>query len=500
MAQFNFLGEVLRYRTEPDGAASSWRQAAGRPLEKTYVRLEVIDFHGRALSKTLPVRAGKEEQLKAYLYSGALAYGPNSEVMVIPDEIEKRSCPNLQLLPLWSTLQELPWASRPQRSIVVKRAYCEMANLSGSDGKLPVVPYTICDRLVKELEEKHGLFILAGGELEFTMARRDERGSWVPLFQGVDIFATLQNTKFMDFFYEVEQHMELVGVNIQTINAEYGAGQVEISFTPKLGTKACDMTATFRTGVKEMAQREGLRASFMAKPFGVRGVGNGGHFNFSLWRKHEAPAPYHDKDVEPDLDPDVAAETTGLQNALRDPEDPEGMSSTARGFLAGVLHHSAALEAVCSPTVPCYCRHGNWAPTAATWGHDDRNAAVRVKAGQSASSTSCYMELRLPSAAANPYLVMAGLLAAGMHGLEEDLPLPPAGQVEGAAKLPTCLPEALKALEADAYIVSKLGPDFVRWFLQVKRAELAALEERLKPSSSDEEVCAAWQHMYMELI
>mmetsp|Transcript_36305 Transcript_36305/g.67531 ORF Transcript_36305/g.67531 Transcript_36305/m.67531 type:complete len:483 (-) Transcript_36305:177-1625(-) len=453
--------------------------------EREYIRFEVVDFHCKALSKIVPAR---HRNTSVYMYSGALAYGANQEVMLLPDEIASSGCPNARLMPDWSTEQVLPWACRPSKNIVVKRVYCEMEGLK-------LGPRSLCGRMLAELKnfDSKGFELLAGGELEFVMATRTDK-SWEPMFNGPEIFTTLQSCKAADFCYELETHMEAVGVDVLTMNTEYGKGQLEITFAPKFGIEAADMTATFRTGTKEMAQDAGLRATFMAKPFGVSGVGNGGHMNFSVWTPGGVRG--ETKDV-------VSRITSGKLNAFHSSEDPQGLSATAKSFLAGVLAHAPALEALCSPTPPCYCRHGNWAPTVANWGFDDRTACVRVKADKRGPPGSCYMELRMPSAAANPYLVLAGLVASGMDGLQRALDLPPERQTkeDGAASLPTSLEEALDALEADSYLVSKLGQRFVRWYVDVKRAELKFIEERLaKTAGTDEDVSAAWRGLYFEFV
>jgi len=139
----------------------------------------------------------------------------------------------------------------------------------------------------------------------------------------------------------------------------------------------------------------------------------------------------------------------------------------------------------------------------ANWGLDDRTTCVRVKADQAGRPSSCYMELRMPSAAANPYLVTAAVVAAGLDGMERSLELPPQRQTkeDGALALPTTLEDALAALEADAYMVQKLGPVFVRWFAGVKRAELKAMESRLSSTEkADKDVFRAWEHMYLEYV
>lgn len=469
------------------------------PEVRTYVRFEIIDMNCKALSKIVPKR---HESGGVFMYGGALAMGANSEVLTFPEEVVAAGCPNYQLLPDWSTRQELPWAA--SAGVRVERVYCEMAIGTGSDAsKNMAVPRTVCMNLLKELEAFGGrnYELMIGGELEFSALRRDgPEAPWQPLFNGVDIFATLQITKAADFCYEVERNMEPVGVDILTINAEYGAGQLELTFAPKMGIEAADMTATFRTGTKEMAQQRGIMASFIARPFGVKGVGNGGHLNFSLWSPSDGTPSSSFENVV------LKASCSGdkhRSNVLHSSEDAEGLSPAARHFLAGVLAHAPAMEAVCSPTPPCYTRHGNWAPTVANWGRDDRTACVRVKSDKNGKASGCYMELRMPSASANPYLVIAALAAAGLDGLQRNLELPAEQQTKdtGAAELPTDLESALQALEADQYMVDKLGNTFVRWYTGVKRAEVQAIEAKLGSGCrSDEEVCAAWQHMYMEYL
>jgi len=474
--------------------------AAANAATREYIRYEVIDMNCKALSKTVPAR---HRSTPVFMYSGAVAMGANSEVLTFPEEVENAGCPNCKLLPDWSTEQVLPWACRP--GAVVRRVFCEQARpgatgLHACSDKNAAIPRTVCLKLLDELRSfgGHGYELLVGGELEFTVAKPRSEGGWAPYFDGVDIFATLQNAKAMDFCYEVERSMEPVGVDILTMNAEYGEGQLEIAFAPKFGVEACDMTATFRTGTKEIAQSKGLLASFISRPWGVSGVGNGGHLNFSLW----VPDCYGNHAVS-SRDDVFSRVTKGRINAFHSAADSQGLSETAKNFLAGVLAHAPALEAVCAPTPGCYTRHGNWAPVVANWGPEDRTACVRVKADKAGDPASCYMELRMPSASANPYLVVAALVAAGLDGLERKLELPAARQTkdDGIAEIPKTLGDAIAALEADKYMVEKLGSDFVRWYKQVKEGELKHIEERLaKGSRSDREVSEAWQHMYLEYV
>eukprot|EP00931_Biecheleriopsis_adriatica_P000571 TRINITY_DN10063_c0_g1_i1.p1 TRINITY_DN10063_c0_g1~~TRINITY_DN10063_c0_g1_i1.p1 ORF type:complete len:633 (+),score=131.72 TRINITY_DN10063_c0_g1_i1:128-2026(+) len=477
---------------------------------REYLRFELVDFNCKALSKTVPYR---HRDMSVYMYSGAISTGANQIVQVVPEEIGSVGCPNSKLLPDWSTEQILPWASRPEKGIVVKRVFCEQEGLK-------LLPRSLCVRLLAELKDLEGknFELLIGGESAFVMGTKEERPlnsrywrdckmsggapeqqRWLPLFKGPEICTTLQNSKIVDFCYDVEQHMEAVGVDIVAMNSDYGAGQVDVAFAPKFGVQAADTAVTFRTGVKEMAQDGGLRATFMTNPFGVSGVGGSGHLSFSLW----VPAATENGTTPSQASDVISQATAGRENAFHSSKDAEGLTPTARSFLAGILAHACALQAFCSPTPSCYCRQDSLAPSVANWGLDDRSACVRVRAARKGPQTGCYMELRLPSAAANPYLVIAGVVASGLHGLQQNLELPPARQQEagGAAVLPKSLPEALAALEADEYLVSKLGARFVRWFGDVKCAEMKYIEEFLsKTEGTDEDITVARQNMYMEFV
>jgi len=460
--------------------------------DSSYIRFALVDMNGKELSKVVPAR---HRENPVYMYIGVMGMGANAKVLTIPKEVMDAGCPNSSLVPDWDTEQVLPWACR--RGVVVKRVWCEQrmgnlsANMSLSNAELNrAVPRTACRCLLDELRafEGRGLEFLSGGELEFTLLKEDAAGTWQPYFQGVDLFATMQNVKAENYFFDLDRDMSTVGVDFLTFNAEYGAGQVELSFVPRLGIQALDNIATFRQGAKEVASRGGLRATFMSRPFGVAGVGNGGHFNFSLW------SPTQETQREPSI---ISGPTKGYRSEIHSAEDALGLSATAKSFLAGILAHAPAMEAFAAPTPPCYTRHGNWAPVRADWGAEHRLSCVRVKSDPQGSPDFAYMEYRAPSASANAYLVAASLIAAGLDGLQRKLELPAAGD-EAGATLPTDLPSALAALEADQYMVSKLSPTLVSYYKLMKEGEIAHLESL--PHSTDEEVSAAWREMYCEYV
>ena len=460
------------------------------PSSREYVRFEVTDFNCKSLSKLVPKRHIRDP---VDMYCGIMGGGANHSVLTFPEAVLKAGCGNARLVPDWETLTSLPWSS--SGSVAIQRVYCEMNTIgglpssttdSGTESAMTMdfrglngmLPRTAARRLLLELETKQGLLLYAASELEFCVAKVDDWSK--PAFDGPEIFTTLNQTKIADFMYEVEESMAEVGIDVRTMNTEYGAGQIEITYAPAFGIAAADASATFKTGVKEIAQQRQMVASFQSKPFTMFGAGNGGHFNFSLWRSNENGT------------------TT---SAVRGNDDETGLSCVVCHFIAGVLAHAPALEAFCSPTPACYTRHGHWAPNYADWNFEDRAAAIRVKMGEKVDGSDAYFELRMPSASANAYLIVAGIVAAGLLGLDQELSLPPAKQKD--VPLPTTLQDSLEALEADTAFREKIGEDLVKAFVALKRAELAAVKARIDANSSskrDEAVLEAWRHFYFEFV
>ncbi len=213
---------------------------------------------------------------------------------------------------------------------------------------------------------------------------------------------------------------------------------------------AADRAHRFKSAVKELARAQGRLATFMPKPFNDEG-GSGYHLHFSAWS--DAGVPLFD---------DSATE--------------DGLSILARQMIAGILAHAPALAAVANPTINSYKRFGpdTLAPWLIDWGLDNRSAMVRIPPERGKAAR---LELRLGDASANSYLIIAGLLAAALLGVRDQLE-PPAAlvgygyDVSKAAKLPSSLGDALDALEADAAMVEVLGSPFVNSFTAYKRDEI----------------------------
>ncbi len=253
------------------------------------------------------------------------------------------------------------------------------------------------------------------------------------------------------------------GVDVITSNVEYGPGQMEINFAPRLGLAAPDQAFVFKNAFKELAQQRGYLASFMTKPNADQSA-SGCHFHHSLLRRE------------------------GGENAFSDAEAPDGLSRLARHWIGGQMEHARALAAVLSPSVNCAKRYKlfSFAPMNVTWGHEDRTAALRVKG---ARGSETHLENRMPGAASNPYLVLAAVVAAGLDGVEREL------EPQASPRLPTTLDEAVAAFEQDAPLQACLGEEFVKLFLAVKRHEIqkarAAIPEYGRQEWSD--VVTDWE-------
>ncbi|MFI7405419.1 glutamine synthetase family protein [Streptomyces sp. NPDC049541] len=241
-----------------------------------------------------------------------------------------------------------------------------------------------------------------------------------------------------------------LGLGVVTGNHEFDGGQYEINLTHSAALDAADRAFRFKAAVKELARKEGNLATFMAKPFGDAG-GSGFHLHLSC----------NDADNH---------------NAFDDPAGSYGLSATARHAIAGILAHAPALAALANPTVNSYKRFGpdTLAPWLIDWGLDNRSAMVRIPPERGGGAR---LELRLGDASANPYLLIAGTIAAALLGVQagEEPPTPLEGygyDTSRAALLPQSLSAALDALESDTALTDLLGKDFTTSFLTYKRDEL----------------------------
>ena len=400
------------------------------------VRFELPDMHGTSRSKLVPIEhAARYASDGLNMYGGAAVLDSRSDVVPGTLYNEEVAYADQLLYPDPSTAAIVPWLEATGRFI---------CDAKWADGKpLAASPRHVFARVL-ERSRQLGYEPVMGMESEFYLLDAETRK---PLFEGYQIFNSVRNT-WVPAIERIVGEMREYGIDIITANCEYAGSQWEINYAPGRGMAGPDIAFSFKNGVKEIARKEGLLASFMSKPF-AGGAGCGAHTHLSL------------------LDA-----RTG-KNVMA---DESGLSAVGKQFVAGQLRHAASTYALLAPTINCLKRRRRhtFSPTNVSWGPEDRSAFVRVKGG---SAESRHIENRAPSGLSNPYLVAAALLASGLLGITDKLELeaaahPPAEEDESKPKLPTTLEESLQLLESDAKITEMLGSEFVQAYTVMRRYEL----------------------------
>jgi glutamine synthetase len=257
---------------------------------------------------------------------------------------------------------------------------------------------------------------------------------------------------------ELFEALAASGIVPEQIHPEYSNGQMEMSLPVRDPLTATDDSVLARHVIHAVASSEGWRASFAPRVL-AGSVGNGSHVHVSVWRD-------------------------GV-NQLAGGGEAEGMQPVGASFLAGMLEHLPALLAIGAPTELSYHRlqPAHWAGAYACWGNENREAALRLQGvGGPAASGSANVEWKSPDGAANPYLALGALIAAGLDGVERGLVLPPGvdgdpedlPEAERPARLPSTLAEATDALAASDVLRASLGAYLHDRLVAVRRAEVEA--------------------------
>ncbi|MEU5096234.1 glutamine synthetase family protein [Streptomyces sp. NPDC020996] len=376
---------------------------------------------------------------------------PQGDVVPVSGGLDA-GLPDVSVQPDLNTLVALPWEPGVAACLadVVDPATGQPAPESPRD-----LLHSVLDRC-----RRHGLSPVVGPELEYFLCepapgtaagwrRYDTTG-------GVVYTAGLRADPD-NHLLRTLRHVRGLGIGVLSGNHEFDGGQFEINLLHSDALSAADRAFRLKAAVKELARREGRLATFMAKPFNDAG-GSGFHLHFSC------------------TGPDG-------RNAFDDPSGAHGLSATARHAVAGVLAHAPALAALLNPTVNSYKRFGpdTLAPWLIDWGMDNRSAMVRIPPERGSGAR---LELRLGDASANPYLAVAATTAAALLGVlaGEEPPAPLEGygyDTTRAAMLPTTLPAALDALEADTDLTELLGKSFTSSYLTYKRNEVERFQRHV---------------------
>ncbi|MFE1956599.1 glutamine synthetase family protein [Streptomyces sp. MnatMP-M17] len=347
-----------------------------------------------------------------------------------------------------TTLRRLPWN---EGTAMV------MADLAWSDGS-PVVaaPRQILRRQLDRLAE-YGYTAHVGTELEFIVFKDTYEQAWDSGYRGLTPanqynidYSVLGTGRIEPLLRRIRNEMAGAGLTVESAKGECNPGQHEIAFKYDEALVTCDQHAIYKTGAKEIASQEGVSLTFMAK-FNER-EGNSCHIHLSLQDKHGTNVMAGD--------------------------GPDGMSPVMRHFLAGQLAALRDFSLLYAPTINAYKRFqpGSFAPTAVAWGHDNRTCSLRVVG----HGRSLRFENRLPGGDVNPYLAVAGMVAAGLYGIENALELPEAceGNAYAAAydQVPTTLREAAELWENSTLTHAAFGDDVVAHYSNMARVEVKAFD------------------------
>lgn len=357
----------------------------------------------------------------------------------------------IRLVPDLDTFRLLPYAPRAGALLV------DLVGLDG--GPAPQCPRSFLRRTADRLAER-GARLEVAFENEFSLAV-PSNGGFAPVDSSL-CFSTIGMTASQAYVDALADALERQGIGLEQYCAELGHGQQEISTAHAPALRAADEQILVRETIRGVAAQHGLVASLAPKPW-PEAAGNGGHVHFSLWEDE--------------------------RNRFHDGSREDRLSDEARSFIAGVLAHLPGLCGLTAPSFNSYHRivPQYWAGAFTCWGHDNREAPVRVPSvfrGLEEASTNA--ELKAADASGNPYLAVGGLIAAGLDGLERGLEPPEPVEVDpatipeeeraqrGILRLPTTQEEALDALEADEVLLDALGPVLARSYLAVRRSEWAA--------------------------
>ncbi len=404
-----------------------------------FIRLQFTDIFGHLKNVAVPV-----SQLEKVLNNGCMFDGSSIEGFVRIQESDQYLYPDLDSFVI------IPWRSQNGK---VARLICDVYTAQGE-------PFTGDPRyrlrkVIKEAKDM-GYSFNVGPECEFFLFYTDEDGN-----------PTTYTTDSAGYFdlgpidhgesvrRDIVLALEEMGYEVEASHHEVAAGQHEIDFKYASALHSADNIMTFKFAVKSLAQKNGLYATFMPKPvFGINGSGM--HTNMSLF--------------------------TNGKNAFEDPTDKLGLSKTAYSFIAGIIDHIKGMTAITNPLVNSYKRlvPGYEAPCYIAWSAQNRSPLIRVPASRGAGTR---VELRNPDSAANPYLELAVLLAAGLDGIKRGL-VPPASVDEnifelskedrdkyGIDNLPASLYEAVVEMKKDKLVTDVLGKHITERYTEAKLKE-----------------------------
>jgi glutamine synthetase type III len=401
-----------------------------------YFMISFTDLFGGQRAKLVPAQAIAGMQKDGAGFAGFATYldmtPAHPDMLAIPDP---------------SSVIQLPW----KKDVAWVAGNCVM------EGEFVAqAPRNVLNRLVKEAADE-GMRVKTGIEAEFFLLQPD--GSQIS-----DIYDTAEKPCYdqqavmrrYDVIAEICDYMLELGWGPYQNDHEDANGQFEMNWEFDDALSTADKHSFFKFMTKSVAEKHGLRATFMPKP--IEGLtGNGCHAHISVW------------------------DNDGKTNVFADDDMELGLSARGRTFLGGIMKHASALAAITNPTVNSYKRinaprtmsGATWAPNSVTWTGNNRTHMVRVPGPGR-------FELRLPDGAANPYLLQSVIIAAGLDGVRNqanpgkryDIDMYAEGhKVKGAPRLPLNLLDALREYDKDKGLKEVMGEEFSSAYLKLKHQE-----------------------------
>jgi glutamine synthetase len=349
-----------------------------------------------------------------------------------------------------TSLRALPW--QPGAALV----FCDLAKGDGSP--VAEAPRSVLKRQL-DLVKARGLSCFCASELEFYLFNQDYHSAFTAGYRDllpssdyrID-YHLMQPTRDEPLMRAIRNGMAAARLPIESSKGEWGRGQHEINFTYAEPLAMADMHVLFKHGVREIAEQQGKAVTFMAK-YSPAEAGSSCHIHISLWKNG--------------------------RNVFWDAKN-QAASKIERQFLAGLMKYSPELCLFSAPTVNSYKRFqpGSWAPTRIAWATDNRTVGFRVVG----HGDGFRIENRMPGADANPYLAFAGMIAAGLAGIEERLDCTPeylgnAYVDPKLARLPASLRDALELLDRSKFARAAFGDEVVDFYVHHARIEHQAFND-----------------------
>ena len=356
---------------------------------------------------------------------------------------------DLVMRPDLATLHYQPW--QPGTVGVL----CDVLWPDGTD--VVASPRQILRKQLGRLNDA-GMGAYVGTELEFIVFTDTYEQAWssgyrdlTPANQYNVDYSMLGTARVEPLLRRIRNEMTGAGMIVESAKGECNLGQHEIAFRYRDALGTCDNHVVYKTGAKEIAAQEGVSLTFMAK-YNQR-EGNSCHIHLSF-------------------------RGTDGSMVMADDSQPLGLSAVGRAFIAGQLAHMKELTLLFAPQINSYKRYvaGSFAPTAIRWGLDNRTCSFRL-VGHGAGLR---LENRVPGGDVNPYLAVAGMVAAGLDGIQRDLPLEEAFEGNAYASdsehVPASMRDALELWEGSAWICETFGADVQAHYANMARVELAAYD------------------------